>query len=369
MAIHGDLSSFPLPDLLQWVDASRKTGALHLTWDVSRRTLFLRSGQVFALSSPGLWERTGCLLAAANLVPGERTRAAFNRLKAGGGFDASLTAEGIDPKHPPQLAREELLGAVADLVRGERGQFHWSEQDDPSSEEWIPVEMGIRELLFESLRWVDEQAEIEKALPSDSSVIRVLPSSGSDLPLIHQIVLTLCQTPKSLGRLRLLMGSSRSAVTRRVFDLLKLKRLSVEGSPAPEGDPISQMLDQGAILVQEGQFDAASLVFSALLASDPSDHRVRQFALWVEQEQVAALYKELPPLRVPDWAAGAPEVSQLRPDERYVGSLINGSWDVATIVLASQSHQLETLKVLAKLYRLGLLVTREDAEARRVKRP
>jgi hypothetical protein len=38
-----------------------------------------------------------------------------------------------------------------------------------------------------------------------------------------------------------------------------------------------------------------------------------------------------------------------------VTGLLNNTWDVSTLVLASPARELETLKTLAKLVRMGLL--------------
>jgi hypothetical protein len=148
---------------------------------------------------------------------------------------------------------------------------------------------------------------------------------------------------------------SRSSATRRVYDLLRQKKVEVEGAPQLESDPIAEMLEKGALLVRERQFEAAGLVFSSLLASDPADRRVREFAVMVEREHVAALYKELPPLLVAELIKDPQALSRLRPEERHVASLVNGNWDVSTVVLASQNRELETLKALSKLNRMGLL--------------
>src|SRR6185369_15608324 len=110
------------------------------------------------------------------------------------------------------------------------------------------------------------------------------------------VILTMCQNGMNLGRLRLAMGASRSSATRRIYDLLRLKWVEVDGAPDVELDPIAEMLEKGSILVRERQFEAAGLVFSALLASDPADKRVREFARMVEREHVAGLYRDLPPL-------------------------------------------------------------------------
>ena len=93
----------------------------------------------------------------------------------------------------------------------------------------------------------------------------------------------------------------------------------------------------------------------ALLASDPADRRVREFIRLVEREHVAALYRDLPPLFVPALVDDADALSMLRPEERHVASLLNGRWDVSTVVLASQNRELETLKCLSKLARMGAL--------------
>ncbi len=52
MAFHGDFSSYPLPELLQWLDGARKTGALQLSWEGGERKLFILSGQVVATAAP-----------------------------------------------------------------------------------------------------------------------------------------------------------------------------------------------------------------------------------------------------------------------------------------------------------------------------
>lgn len=355
MAFHGDLFSFPLPELLQWLDSSRKTGTLQLTWEAGERKLFLLSGQVVATSSQGIWERIARMLSLSRLAKGETVLAAFNEMKRSGELESAFRGKGLDPSQPVTLARDELYGGVADLMLAQNGHFHWTEDPDRGGDEWVPVELSTRELLFECLRWVDEQPEVERALPLDSMSVKALVRASPDQPLLYRVILILCEHGQNLGRLRLAMGASRSATTRRIFDLLRLKWVTVAGAPELEADPVAEMLEKGSILVRERQFEAAGLVFSALLASDPSDRRVREFARMVEREHVAALYRELPPIFVPELEPDPEALSLLRPEERHISSLVNGLWDVSTIVLASQSRELETLKALAKLSRMGLL--------------
>jgi hypothetical protein len=357
MALHGDFSSFPLPELLQWLDSSRKTGTLQLlSWEGGERKLFLLSGQVLAVANEGLWGRVARVLALAKLADGAEVLAALKALPPGGeDVDSVFRAHKVEPKLVRELVREEMFGSMVDQTRGGHGAFHWTEDLDRSGEEWAPCEMSLRELLFESLRWVDEQADVDRVLPGDALTVRSKVQPSPRQPLMHRILLSMCAGGQNLGRLRLSLGLSRSSTTRRVFELLRAKQVEVEGAPEVVVDPVTDMLEKGAVLVREGQYDAAELVCSSLLASDPTDRRVREFARMVQSEHMAALYAELPPLAVPAPLPDPASQALLKPEERQVLGLVNGAWDVSSLVLASPVRELETLKTLAKLMRMGLL--------------
>ncbi len=144
-------------------------------------------------------------------------------------------------------------------------------------------------------------------------------------------------------------------VIRAVYELWRARKVQVEGTVELEPDPIADMLEKGAILLRERQFDAATMVFSTLLMSDPSDRRVREFLRMVEREHVAALYRELPPMTVLTPLDDPETLAALRPEERQLAALVNGRWDVSAIVLAGQLREVDTLKTLYKLRRMGLI--------------
>jgi Domain of unknown function (DUF4388) len=360
MALHGDFSSFPLPELLQWLDSSRKTGTLQLlSWEGGERKLFLLSGQVLAMANEGLWGRVARVLSLAKLADGSAVLAALKaQPPAGEDLESVFRTHKVEPRFVRELAREELFGSMVDQTRAGHGAFHWTEDLDRSGEEWAPCEMSLRELLFESLRWVDEQPDVDRVLPGDALTVRGRVQPSPRQHLMHRILLTMCSGGQNLGRLRLSLGLSRSSVTRRVFELLRARQVEVEGAPEVVVDPVTDMLEKGAVLVREGQFDAAELVCASLLASDPTDRRVREFTRMVQSEHVASLYAQLPPLAVPVLRPDPEAQSLLKSEERQVVGLINGSWDVSTLVLASPARELETLKTLAKLVRMGLLQVR-----------
>ena len=347
MAFHGDLSSYPLPDLLQWLDASRKSGALSLTWESEQRKVFLLSGQIIASSAPGLWERLSRVVEQTGEARGDAVLAGLKRAESlGPALDASVR----------QIAEEELVGSLVDLTPAQ-GRFHWSEDSDRGEDEWISLELPLRHVLFETLRRMDEVMDVERALPHEQLVLRGTPGAKPSHAL-HRAILGVVDAGDdvTLSRIRLSLGLARSVVARAVFDLLRTGKAIVVGAAPIETDPIADMLEKGAILVRERQFDAAALIFASLLQSDPGDRRVREFARMVDREHVAALYRELPPLSRFEVSDNPTILSSLRPEERSLVRSFQTGWDLSAVVLASTQRELETIRAVMRLIRMGALI-------------
>ncbi len=347
MAFHGDLSSYPLPDLLQWLDASKKSGALSLSWETDQRKVFLLSGQIIASSAPGLWERLSRVLEQTKEAPGDVVLAALKRAQSlGAAIDGSIR----------QIAEEELVGSLVDLTPAQ-GRFHWSEDSDRGEDEWVSLELPLRHVLFETMRRMDEVMDVERALPHEQLVLKGMPGAQPSHAL-HRAILGVVAASNdvTLSRIRLSLGLARSVVTRAVFDMLRTGRAVVVGAAPIEADPIADMLEKGAILVRERQFDAAALIFASLLQSDPGDRRVREFARMVEREHVAAMYRELPPLTRLEITQNSTILSSLRPEERSLVRWFQTGWDLSAVVLASTQRELETIKSVMRLIRMGALI-------------
>lgn len=342
MAFHGDLSSYPLPDLLQWLDASKKTGSLSLAWESEQRRLFLLNGQIIAASAPGLWERLSRVVEQTGDARGDQVLAALKRAQSlGAALDAALR----------QIAEEELVGSLVDLIPAQ-GRFHWTEDSDRADDEWIALELPLRHVLFETLRRMDEVSDVQRALPHEQLVLEAVAGPRPSHALHRAVVGLVSSAPEvTLSRVRLALGLSRSVIARAVFDLLRASKLSVVGAAPIEADPIADMLEKGAVLVRERQFDAAALIFASLLQADPGDRRVREFARMVDREHVAALYRELPPIT----RFHVTESSSLRPEERSLVGWFKAGWDLSAAVLASTQRELDTLKTVQRLIRMGVL--------------
>jgi hypothetical protein len=331
--LQGDLTTFPLPDLLQWVDQGRRSGVIEIdTGEGAPFWMELRDRRIVAAVRPS--ERSG-LGSLAGWAHSERPEALWPEACADRIVDLFLA--------PP--------GGRFTLVDGAAG-----------FEDGVSLDLGVGQMTLEGLRRLDEWPDLDRRYPSEAALL-CADGRGRPRTPAQRALVEAARRRVSIGEARLALNLSRPAALRRVEALRELGLAHVEGVAA-HADPVSALIDNAQLLVAERQFDEASIVFRSLLAADPSDRRVRNLLREAEREQVACLYEELSPMAVPVLLGGAASLEsaaarRLGNTDREVASRVNGSWDVASIALSCPLREVETLKALRKLVRLGIVDLRE----------
>ena len=328
--LSGDLATFPFPDLFQWADNSRRTGVIEI-----------EPGE-----GPPFWAH----------VSDRRIVAAVRPPPPPAGIRAS---SGWSPTGPPEaLWPEASYDRLVDLFLAP-GVGRFSFADDPSGfDDGVALDVSLGQAVLEGLRRQAEWRRLDLSYPSESAILCADGMGNARTPG-QQAVLEAARRRLSIAEARLTMVLSRPAMLRRIEALREQGLAHAEGV-TPHADPISSLIDKAQLLVAERQFDEASHVFRSLLAADPSDRRVRHLLVEAEREQVAALYEELRPVSVPVVLGGpasldSPAGRRLTPTDREVAGRINGRWDVASIALGCPLREVETLKAVRKLARLGLI--------------
>jgi hypothetical protein len=328
--LQGDLATYPLADLFQWLDQSRRTGVVEVdTADGAPFWIELRDRRIVASARP----------------PGEP--AGLGTLA---GWRPSDAIEALWP--------EACADRIVDLFLAPgHGRFMLA-ADASGFDDGVPLDLSLAHMTLEGLRRLDEWTELDRRYPSESAL---LCADGAGRPRTpgQRALLEAARRRVSLAEARLALSLSRPAVLRRVEALRELGLAHVEGV-AEHADPVARLVDQAQALVVERQFDEAAIVFKSLLAADPADRRVRNLLREAEREHVAALYEELSPVAVPILVGGPAWLEsragrRLGFTDREIAGRVNGRWDVASIALACPLREVETLRSLRKLVRLGLV--------------
>lgn len=332
--LQGDLATFPLAELFQWLDQSRRTGVLELE----------------AGEGPPFWLHVvdRRIVAAAGTDAGPEGLGSLAR------WSHSEPLESLWP--------EACADRIVDLFLGpSAGRF--TLVADAAGYDGVRLDLGLLQMALEGMRRLDEWPALDRRYPLDAAVLVADAPAARPRTPGQRALLEAARRRASIAEARLALGLSRAAVLRRIAALGDLGLAHVEGVSA-HPDPVATLVDKAQLLVEARQFDEAAIVFRSLLSADPSDRRVRDLLREAEREQVAALYRELSPVAIPALVAGpgaldAPAARRLSAIDREVAGRLNGAWDVASVALASPLREVETLKSLRKLARLGLVELRE----------
>lgn len=322
--IEGDLSTMSLADILQWADMSFSFGRLTVEREGGSIWLKIAKRSVLMVSPPPDSSR------------------ALHEL---GSKSADI---------PWQIPRQdEAAERALDLFFETDGRFRFVE-DEPAKG-GVKVDLPLKHLVHEGMRHLDEWPGISEAYPDNSARLRMVgEASTAGLSRVGRIVLRAAAAELTIGEVMLGLGLSRSALLRRTHELFLLKLLTVEGA-SPGDDPVARLIAQSESLVREAQFDEAAHVIGALVATNPNDGRLRAWLDEIEQEHVDALYQELQSTaRLRRTEVDADKVEGLVHADREVLMRIDGEGDVVSLVLTSPLRELETLKSMHKLIRLGL---------------
>jgi len=158
MALHGDLGTMPVTDLLQWVEATRKSGVVEFRGPSAWKKIFFREGQILFASSSREEERLGRFLIRSGrlreedleacLEENERTGVKLTQILE----DRGLVSHGVLYQEVGRLIHEILR----DLLLWTRGTFVFQDGSLPAAASG-PLALKTGQVLFEVLTRLDEE--------------------------------------------------------------------------------------------------------------------------------------------------------------------------------------------------------------------
>jgi hypothetical protein len=369
--LSGTFATMPFADLLQWISDARRSGTLQVNLEFEDRYLRFVDGSIAAYGSDDPMARDLgrlCLLRglcdeAALLAAVEQQRASHMPLG-----DVLVSSGVVAHEQLDEVVRSHVEETVLGLFLWPEGRFTYRDEIAPEdAAQFMPPEYELgepiptRAILMEGMRRLDEWTRIMKVLPSDDVQLHAL---GPDpmLPLLEEIAAH--PAPPTLGQLLAEQGDSRFAVCEQLFRAFEKGLIAVD-APTAEATARAQKTARGSTtvahlvqaahsMIDEGQHDEAAALLRSALALDPFRADARELLKRSREQQLAALYAQLPTHAVPRIARAGTEVP-LSTKERRVLSQVNGRWDVGALALTSGVGELETLRALRRLIHAGVV--------------
>jgi hypothetical protein len=362
----------PFADLLQWISDARRSGTLQVGLEFEERYLRFVDGSIAAYGSDDPMARDLgrlCLLRglcdeAAILGAVEQQRQSHMPLGDVLVSSGAVTHEALD-----EAVRTHVEETVLGLFLWPEGRFTYRDEVAPEDvAQFMPPEYELgepiptRAILMEGMRRLDEWTRIIKVLPSDEVQLHAL-GPDPQLPLLEEIAAH--PEPPTLGQLLAEQGDSRFAVCEQLFRAFEKGLIAVEAASAEAtaraqktargSTTVAHLVQAAEAMIGEGQHEEAAALLRSALALDPFRADARALIRRSREQQLAALYAQLPAHAVPRLARKAAATAALSAKERRVLSQVNGRWDIGALALTTGVGELDTLRTLRRLVHAGLV--------------
>jgi hypothetical protein len=370
VSLSGDLQTFELTEIFEWLARRKRTGALALSRRSTRKKLLFRSGLLRSTWSNDPREALGQFLVRDRRITEEQLfQALLRQEKEGRLLGAILTAEGLLTE---KSLREALLAqaeaAVSDLFLWPDGRFEFQE-GDPTEGVHLALGLDVVPLMREGRRRLERWRVIQARLTSPGITFRVTGAGhGTDEPRQRQ-ALGLAAAGKTLEEIGLEMRLSRFEAADLLDGLCQAGALVVEGvaggGHADTVGAIEGLLAGARRRIEEGRLSQALEAYEEVLALDSLNQEAKKGLVAVsEARERARSLRRVPPEKVPALRIGAMALATEKFDaqEGFVLSRVNGQWSVQSILKVCPMPEEEALQIFVRLLDRKVIELTEPAK-------
>lgn len=271
MRLDGSLEDFGLPDVLQLLAQTQKTGALHLSAAESERKGVIRigGGNVDGASSDLRRQSLARRLIGAGLVNDDVLSAAAEEVRAGAPslVRALLDRAGLPSDEVTRVASDQATDAVCELLRWSAGTFSFFIGEvDP---EGLGLALRAEELVAEGQRRMQVWPTLTSHIPSPDSVLRLAAAPAFDPSCSREEwgMLAMVDGSRTVSEIVALLGRSDFAVAGALAALVERGLLTV----VEPGGGLADLQRRQAVIAGIEGGDGASAVAAPPPAATPAD--------------------------------------------------------------------------------------------------
>ncbi|HKY33229.1 MAG TPA: DUF4388 domain-containing protein [Candidatus Polarisedimenticolia bacterium] len=373
MGLSGTLSTFPLTDLLQWMGSARKTGTLAVRGERYTKKVFLKEGRIISSASDDPTEQLGQFLLSHGRISEEDLRKGLEtqaRTKVLLGKILLM----IGRIEEPELRRLLVMKAeetIFSLFLWSDAHFEFADGELPD-QVFVPIGLDVQDVLLKGVTIVDELRNVRRAFGSMATVLartsKPVPPGQPPDRSIDRSVLSLVDGRRSIADICLALHASEFTVGRLLIGFLDRGYVAVSRREEARGPgrrtPDRPFVSPHALVARarerlaRGDHDQALDLLHEALAVSPRDLEIKKL-----YDEAAEAFREdayahhLPPAKIPRLASALKDLTaeKLTPQEMFLISRMNGTWDLKSIIDISPIGEVEALRLMKKLVERRLI--------------
>jgi len=175
VSLEGSLDVFKLPDVLAFLNSTRKTGMLTLRQADKDAYVFFRAGAVVYAASNQENLRLAPILQRRKKLPREKAAEIDDlMLRSGGRWgDIALQTGALTPSELDDYLKVQVSEVIYDAFVWKGGDFTFYDGIDLPPQA-VTISIDLSNLIMEGARRIDEWAECLRLLPESDIVFRVV---------------------------------------------------------------------------------------------------------------------------------------------------------------------------------------------------
>jgi hypothetical protein len=381
-------------DLLQWLSLGQKTGTLMVTNQRVEKKIFFRRGRVISSASNDPREYLGQFLMSHGFLTEPELAKAMEVQKQSSILLGKILVmiEAISEPDLMRLMRLKAEEEIYDIFLWREGDFRFIDDELPKME-MVPLQVDVTGIIMEGTRRVDEWRRIRELIPNELLVpvmVREV-DEEADLDDAGKQVVRAIDGKRAIADIIVESRSSAFVVSSVMYQLVregyirlaesgvqKAAKVEAEITPAPaiiaspepvaavpgppaemsEDDEITSFLTRAQQALRTKDFEKAQRLLRAAQNLDPNHPKVRSAVKGAETVIVNEVRSAgLLDSKVPRIDKPLEEITQMNfsPNEGFLLSRINGTWDIGSLVKISPIRETDALLIFYKLWREGII--------------
>jgi len=363
----GSLKTMSLPDLLQWAGSGRKTGILSLKSSSLHKKIYFQDGAIIGSSSNDTREYLGQFMLSEGIITEQQLKDAFDlqaRTKVMLGR-IQVKKGLVSEAKVGEILRMKAEETIYSLFLWAEAEFEFQENELPPGDQ-VLISIRVEDVLMEGLRRYDTSKKIRQTLPHNGVLLR---RTTKPLPpdiaakIFPKRIYDLVDGRRTLADVMLEAHASEYNVCQVLYVMVQKGYVEVARGEAPvaarqPADSPQALMEAAKELIKSGDSEGALVILEKARRSAGKNPEMNALIQVAEEHFIDKAYRHyLPPKKIPVLKKPLESLmnQDLSPEEGFLVSRVNGSWDLRSIISISPLREVDALRAFKKLRERGII--------------